>query len=263
MANLLRLTKARARGLYFCSACKQHIPINSVYFRHDPHVYYGHEDLGQHWCYKCIVVAEPRAADPQSNTKLWIPAVQVSNRSSGPKQQRLQPVQLEIIGVGKLLAEQILKNPDILNEITPDQLEEFVCDRLYDMGLEPKRIGPINSRDGGVDIVFWPRSAPAFPFLGAAQVKHHREQRRKVGVGEVRDFAGVLAGHPFNAGILVTNTSFSPDAEWFARERAKLMRLRDLSDIRRWAASNYFADAEWREIPSSIELSRGVYVQIR
>jgi hypothetical protein len=131
------------------------------------------------------------------------------------------------------------------------------------MGFEPKRVGPLTRKDGGVDILFWPKAKGAFPFLGAAQVKHHRNSVTSEGVRTVRDFAGVMAGHPFAAGLIVTNTSFSPDAEWFAREHARLVRLRDFVDIRRWLLGNFSDEAEWREIPRSLELCPGVVVKIR
>ena len=79
----------------------------------------------------------------------------------------------------------------------------------------------------------------------------------------MRDFAGVMAGHPFNAGIIVTNTSFSPDAHWFARERAKLIRLREFEDIRRWMFDIFSDEAEWREMPPTLELCPGVVIKIR
>jgi restriction endonuclease Mrr len=151
----------------------------------------------------------------------------------------------------------------LIHRITPEQFEEFICDRLSAMGLEPKRVGHTNRKDGGVDIVFWPRSSSAFPFLGAAQVKHHRDPSAKEGPPNVRDFAGVLAGHVFNAGILVTNTSFSADAQWFAREHARLLRLREFKDIRRWMFDIFDDDAEWREIPKSIELCPGLVIDLK
>lgn len=77
------------------------------------------------------------------------------------------------------------------------------------------------------------------------------------------DFAGVIAGHPFNVGLLLTNTSFSPDAEWFAREHAKLVRLRDFTDMRRWLLDDFDNEADWREIPTQIELCPGIVIPIR
>ncbi len=174
-----------------------------------------------------------------------------------------EPLHVKLIGVGETLGDQLRKEPSLVHQLTPEQFEELICDRLFAMGFEPRRIGAINRKDGGVDVLFWPRMRSSFPFLGAAQVKHHRNPNSKEGPATVREFSGTLAGQPFNAGLLVTNTSFSPDAEWFAREHAKLMKLRDFNDIRRWLLDNFTDEAEWREIPSSIELCPGVVIKIR
>jgi restriction endonuclease Mrr len=173
------------------------------------------------------------------------------------------PLRVQLVGIGQILSEQLTENPSLIYQISPEDFEEFICERLFAMGLEPKRIGEINRKDGGVDIIFYPRLTCAFPFLGAAQVKHHRNPNTKEGPATVREFAGTIAGRSFNAGLLVTNTSFSPDAMWFAREHAKLLRLRDLVDIQRWLLNNFSDEEEWREIPTSIELCPGVIIKIR
>jgi hypothetical protein len=166
---------------------------------------------------------------------------------------------VELIQFPPLLLARICDDPMLIHTLTPDEFEQFICERLWSMGLEPKRTGNINRKDGGIDIVFWPRR----PFLGAAQVKHRRRPTRQESAATVRDFAGAIGTGTFNAGLLVTNSSFSPDAEWFARERARLVRLRDFEDIRRWLANNFGAEAEWREIPPTIELCPGTVIKIR
>lgn len=173
------------------------------------------------------------------------------------------PLDIEIIGIGRTLSEQLIKEPSLIHQLSPEQFEEFICERLFAMGFEPRQVGSTNRKDGGVDVVFWPRLNCAFPFLGAAQIKHHCNPNIKEGPASVREFAGVLAGHSFNAGLVVTNTTFSPDAEWFAREHANLLKLRGLSDIRRWLLNNFNDESEWREIPSSIELCPNVIIKIR
>lgn len=175
----------------------------------------------------------------------------------------LVPLQVELIGVGATLSKLIINDPSLITKITPAQYEELICDRLYAMGFEPRQVGNTNRKDGGVDIVFWPRTHTAFPFLGAAQIKHHRDPAQKEGPATIREFAGVMAGHPFHAGLIVTNTTFSPDAMWFAREHASLLKLRDVGDVRRWLLNNFSDEQEWREIPASIELCPGVIVRIR
>jgi hypothetical protein len=139
-----------------------------------------------------------------------------------------------------------------------------MCDRLDAMGFEPKKVGETFRKDGGIDVIFWPKQRVPFPMLGAMQVKHHRSEQKTEGPNSVRDFSGVIDGHRiFNVGILVTNTTFSADAQWFAKEKAKLLRLREFSDIARWLSGNFTDDVEWREFPDAIEVCPGVVVPIR
>jgi hypothetical protein len=172
-------------------------------------------------------------------------------------------LRIELVRVDAVLVQQLELNPERLYDLTPEQFEHLICDRLYAMGFEPKRTGLTNRKDGGIDILFWSRQPTAFPFLGAAQVKHHKSIDYIEGPSTIRDFAGATASIPVNTALLVTNTTFSPDARWFAREKAKLLRLREFEDMRRWLAGNFADDAEWREIPQSLELCPGVVIKIR
>jgi Restriction endonuclease/Ribbon-helix-helix protein, copG family len=170
-------------------------------------------------------------------------------------------IRIEIVPFGEILAAKLRDDPTAIHNLTPDEFEQFVCERLFAMGFEPKRIGRYNQRDGGIDVLFWPKVWRNFPFLGAAQVKHHTTFRN-VSPPTVREFAAVIANHPINAGLIVTNTSFTPDARWFAQERAKLLRLRDFEDIKRWIENDFASEQEWREIPASIELAPGLVVKL-
>lgn len=172
------------------------------------------------------------------------------------------PLRVELIGIGRVLSKKLIKDPSLIHSISPEQFEDFICERLYAMGMEPKKTGLTNKKDGGIDILFWPRKPAIFPFLGAAQIKHHRKSNINEGSGSVRDFAGAIATHPINAGLLVTNTSFTPDARWFASQHATLIKLREFGDICRWMVSNFSDEEEWREIPKSIELCPGVIIDI-
>ena len=169
---------------------------------------------------------------------------------------------VRIVGIGAALSAALKKNPSLLHGLSPSEFEEFVCDRLSAMGLEPKRVGNTNRKDGGVDVVFWPKAAPAFPFVGAAQVKHHKRFSQHQGPDAVRDFAGVVAGHRFNAGLIVTNTVFTPDARWLADKFNGLLRLREYEDLVRWIRGEFGHLEEWREIPKTIELAPGIVIEI-
>lgn len=131
------------------------------------------------------------------------------------------------------------------------------------MGLGVQLVGDVYRKDGGVDIIAYPDTGCVFPFLLAVQVKHHRTNR-KTAVNDIRDLHGVITARTssFNMGVIVTNTSFTADAEWFADNNQTLLRLRDLKDLRRWLRNDFINEYEWREIPNQIELAPGVKVTI-
>ena len=149
--------------------------------------------------------------------------------------------------------------PTRLFNLTPEQFQFLIANRLDDLGLEVKLIGEINQKDGGIDIVAVPRQG--VPFLLAVQVNHHRKNR-KTTVADVRDFHGAInsAASMIQIGMIVTNTSFTADAKWFAENNAKLLRLRDSKDLCRWLRRDYINEAEYREIPDEITVAPGVTI---
>jgi Restriction endonuclease len=260
----LYLLETRAKNDFVCPSCDKMIVRGTPHFRHDP-IMYAQMHRGQrrsHWCRDCILACEPGPKE-QITRRLRVPAARVMGRLYGGTAVELLPIRVQCFGIGRVLAEKLAVDASLVHAVSPEQFEEFVCDRFFAMGLEPRRTGAANRKDGGIDVLFWPRMRSAFPFLGAAQIKHYREPKEKVGPAIVREFAGAIAGHPINAGLIVTNTRFSADAVWFARERSALIRLRDLADIRRWLLGNFSDDAEWREVPSSIELCPGIVIDLR
>ena len=139
-----------------------------------------------------------------------------------------------------------------------------MLDRLCAMGFETHQVGGGTfRRDGGIDIIFTPAKAYPFPFLGAVQVKHRRDPHSKVGSEPLREFMGAMAVHRFfAAGMIVTNTTFTPDAKDFAARCQPFLRLRDFQDLMRWVAENFTDDAEWREMPKRIELCEGISIDL-
>lgn len=259
----LYLIKVRARGTYACKACGQGIPRGDTYYRDDPHPYSRtHRGLRPaHYCLACIDVL-PGLRVEQVTQRIRVPEVVVHGRRT-ESQLEIAPLTIRVLSLSAALASRLADDPDLLHRVSAGEFGEIVCDRLVHMGLEVRRVGNVNQRDGGIDIVFWPRASASFPFLGAAQVKHRRGETSRVGPAAVREFAGVLAGHPFNAGLLVTNTVFTPDAEWFASRHARLLRLRDFSDMKRWLRNDFADELEWREIPARLELCPGVVINLR
>ena len=255
----LYIIRTRARGTYLCAECAQPIPRGTVYWRHDPHPHARRHRGEQtaHYCLKCI----PDAHTDVSGT-LRVKAPAVALLMSHQPAPIIHPVTAQLFDASDAVRAALQNDHALIHSMTPAAFEDFVCERLFAMGLEPRKVGNLNQADGGIDIVFWPRHAGAFPYLGAAQVKHRREPRRTEGPDIVREFAGALLAHPFQVGILVTNTSFTPSAEWYARRASTPLRLRGFEDVRRWIMGTFDSDYEWREIPAVIELAPGVSVRI-
>jgi hypothetical protein len=261
----LYLLETKAAKAYACEGCGATIRRGSAHFRHDP-VPQARLHRGEkytHWCRDCIMAANPGAKEWPTG-RLWVSknSVLAARRDSRARNDLIRPLQIELLGVGECLSKQLAADPSLVHRLSPDQFEAFICERFDAMGLEPRRVGGTFQADGGIDIVFWPRKS-TFPFLGAAQIKHHRNPATVEGPASARELVGSISGQPFSAGIVVTNTTFSPSAEWFARQHAGFLRLRDFHDIQRWLGDNFDSEEEWREIPATIELAPGVTIKVR
>jgi len=181
-----------------------------------------------------------------------------------PKESVLKLISTEVQfeNVTPFLLRALVLDPEEIYRVTPETFEQLICERLDKMGFEVRRVGKnAYHKDGGVDIFAWPRVAP-FSFLMAVQAKHHRSPKHTTGSSEVRDLLGVVQAHSFNAGILVTNTTFTPDAQWWTDKQPHLIRLREIEDIQRWLRNDFLKELEWREIPTTIELCPGVTIEL-
>lgn len=256
----LYLSRVRARGTYVCAACGDPIPRRQVYWRHDPHPFARMQrgETARHFCLHCVPDQHPNAVGKR---RLIMPFVRLLRQDDASP--LIEPVTVRLYGASAQMLSALDADPELIHGLSPEQFEDFVCDRLFAMGLEPKRVGSTNQRDGGIDIIFWPRSPSPFPFLGAAQVKHRRARAKSEGPSVVREFAGALAGHPFAFGVLVTNATFTPSARWDALRRGGQIRLRDFEDVRRWVHGSFSGEEHWCEIPQELEVCPGVVVRIR
>lgn len=252
MTESLYLIETRAAKDYTCPACNGVIHRGDSHFRHDPPPYasWARGLRRSHWCFACV-------------TSLNVPKNPVTARIRVPADHfaRLHVPLVRLVSAGALIAKAIAADPSVLHTIAPEELEELVCDRLFEWGFEPKRCGHLNRKDGGLDILFWPRDAGAFPVLGGVQVKSARH--KKVAPAAVREFESVIGLHSLNVGLLVTNTGFTPDAKWYAEKKANLLRLRDFNDLVRWARAEFESPDEWREFPEALTLCPGVKVDLR
>jgi hypothetical protein len=169
---------------------------------------------------------------------------------------------IQVVDVSPVVLQMLNKDFSSIYKLDSEQFELLICERLSRMGFAVERVGSTYAPDGGVDIVAWPNKPDPFPFLLAVQVKHHRRPTLKTGPGAVKDLQAVIHSQAFQAGVLVTNTSFTPNAKWFASNSHHIIRLRDIDDLKRWLKGDFSDISNWREIPSEIELSPGVVVRI-
>jgi len=251
---------SRARYPYVCACCS--IARGEPYFRDEPHPFArlrSPELTTRQVCVGCVL-GERVAHD--------------FLRSLGdPRQLPLGfeltkngflrfPPRVELVTVTQEVLQVLAADPERLRDATPQFFEEFVCDRLNALGYDLERVGSGTFRkDGGVDIVAWPR-AQVVPCLMAVQVKHTALLGRRIGPQPVRDLLGTVQTHGFNVGLLVTNTTFTADARWVAEQRPLLVRLRDIEDLRRWLRDEFLQEQEWRDLPRQIELCPGVIIKL-
>lgn len=246
-APIFKLRCLRARGFYECVLCQSSIDAGQYYYRDDPPP--AAKQRGASVRYFCVDCVDNGHLDEQ---------IQLEGDSLR-RRDFTQPVVVSWIDINPVVS-RLLLNPDDLLKISPDDLENFVCDRLVAMGYEARRIGLVNESDGGIDIVFW--NTRGFPFLGAVQVKHHRHERTKTGPKDVRDFAGALQNQPFHLGLVVTNTTFTPMAKWYADNQNGFLRLKDGPDLRKWIQDDFTDIEVWSPFPNKIVLGPNIEIDI-
>jgi HJR/Mrr/RecB family endonuclease len=128
------------------------------------------------------------------------------------------------------LLQQLSQNPSEMLKIHPRQFEELVAGLLdkqgFDVQLTPQ------TRDGGRDVLAF-QSTPAGKLLFLVECKQFRPDR-PVGVSIVRALYGVVELERANAGMIVTTSTFSPDAVDLARKISYRMKLKEYSDVVDW-----------------------------
>ena len=102
-------------------------------------------------------------------------------------------------------------SPDVFAAIEWRRFEA-VCETLFaQSGFETQ--SQSHGADGGVDI--WLHSRNAEGPVAVVQCKHW--QGKPVGAKEMREFFGVMASHQLKRGTYATTSSYTPDAQQFAK----------------------------------------------
>jgi restriction system protein len=110
---------------------------------------------------------------------------------------------------GDVLAD--LESRPNLMDLTPFEFETLVSNLFSKMGLDTRQTR--SSRDGGVDAVAFDTR----PIIGGKVVIQAKRYRHTVGVSAVRDLFGTMNHEGANKGILVTTSSYGPDAYDFIK----------------------------------------------
>jgi restriction system protein len=100
-----------------------------------------------------------------------------------------------------------------LMELNPFEFEALVSNLFGKMGLEAKLTR--SSRDGGVDAVAFDTR----PIVGGKIVIQAKRYKNTVEVSAVRDLYGTMMNEGANKGILVTTSSYGPDAYEFVKDK--------------------------------------------
>ena len=249
---------SRARYHYRCAKCKAEIRKGQRYIRDEPHPFAKYRGaVARQLCLRCVLGPDA-AQEFLRSTSGQLPLGFELTRNDFLR----CPAHVELVDLTPQLVKLLASKPERLRDLNPEVFENLICDRLDRMGYGLERVGSSTyQKDGGIDIIAWPRTSP-FPFVVAVQAKHTIRPEHKIGPAPVRELLGAVQLHGFNAGLLVTNTSFTPDAKWVAKRRTLLMRLRDFDDLARWLRDEYPREAEWREIPAEIEICPGVVIKL-
>jgi restriction system protein len=106
-----------------------------------------------------------------------------------------------------------LDNRPNLMDLDPFEFENLVSNLFTKMGLETKQTR--SSKDGGVDAIAF----DVRPILGGKIVIQAKRYKNTVGVSAVRDLYGTMINEGASKGILVSTSSYGPDAFEFSKDK--------------------------------------------
>jgi len=222
----------------------------------------------KHICKQCVGFQASVEQEISENTKDWLKRQWAQNRqdyrqlSFADLSFNIAQTQVYVFNISSQFIRNLITSPEEMYKLTPVMFEELICERLSAMGFGVQQVGGHTyHKDGGIDVVAWTK-LHEFPFLMAIQAKYHHSPMVKTGPQSVRDLLGTVKTLPFHVGVLVTNTTFRPDAAWMAKQQPTIIRLRDIQDIRRWLVNDFLDEYDWREVPAEIQVCPGVTIKI-
>jgi HJR/Mrr/RecB family endonuclease len=147
-----------------------------------------------------------------------------------PPAKIIDEVTPKIVIANEALLEKLKRQPESIFQLPARKFEELVAELLDDMGFEVELTKA--TRDGGKDILAYMNTGIG-KFLCLVEAKKYRHDRT-VGVELVRTLYGTLCDYQANSAMLVTTSSFSPDAHAFQRKHEYQLSLRDYGTVVEW-----------------------------
>jgi hypothetical protein len=147
-----------------------------------------------------------------------------------PQSGIIPAVAPRIVSATEAIVEELKKRPESVHDLSPRKFEELLAELLTNMGWRVE-LTPA-TRDGGKDLLAY-LDTDVGEILCLVEAKKHRRDR-KVGVDLVRSLYGTLCDYEANSAMLVTTSSFSPDAHEFQKKHRYQLSLRDYGNIVDW-----------------------------
>ena len=135
-----------------------------------------------------------------------------------------------IVSANEAMIKALKEHPKDVFRLSPRKYEELIAELLNDMGYEVTLTKA--TRDGGKDILASLKTECG-DFLCLVEAKRYRHDRT-IGVSLVRALYGTLCDFKATSGMLVTTSSFSPDARAFQQNHQYQLSLRDYADVAGW-----------------------------
>lgn len=244
---VLQFQISRARSYYTCSHCDGDIEPGQLYYYDQPHSWQRQQGrVKQKFCAGCY-------DSDEFWERVW------GDEEKWKKVRKRRIAEAHHISVTPSFIEMLRLDESAIYRISAEDFELLICDRLTAMGFQAKLVGSTYRADGGIDIVFW--SNGQIPILGAVQAKHHRDRRSSTGIATVRDFEGAIH-RQFQVGVVVTNTTFTADAKWFAQNQSAILRLRDGDALRRWIEADFIGGLQVLDRPRILEPRKGLKIEV-
>jgi restriction system protein len=132
--------------------------------------------------------------------------------------------------INKSILQKIDRNPNEIYHLNSRQFEELVAELFEERGYNVKLTQ--QTRDGGKDLIIINKGMLG-DFLIYGECKKWAPNR-PVGVNVVSDLAGRMLANSATAGLVVTSSYFSPDAQIFTQKIKHRMSLVDFVELSKW-----------------------------